>query len=183
MDGRNCGEVQIRRFGRQRMRQGQIENQQSRERRRQWSHHGWAGEGRTGGGGGAHFGQVLIATRIWVSVNARMSGEFVGPRESLVAAWKRARMRFLSCVGPNVAGLVLEAMEGLVAHGTFIWSCSRVLAFGLSFGRHHDVRRRANANSREFHSEIELLRYGVCFWRAGRQKVWGKEKKLLQNPE
>lgn len=72
-------------------------------------------------------------------MDSGMSGELVGPREPLVASWKRARMRFLPRVGSDVAGLVLEPMEGLVAHWTFVWSSSGVLAFGLRFGGHHGV--------------------------------------------
>jgi len=68
-------------------------------------------------------------------MDARMPRQFVAARKSFLAARKGARMRFLSCVRANVSCLVLEPVEGLIAHGAFVGS-GKFLFAGAN-ARHH----------------------------------------------
>lgn len=73
----------------------------------------------------------------------RVPGQLVGSREALRAAGKLADVRLLARVRPDVTGLVLETVEGLVAEralvrarqvGTFL---SSMLLAAANHGRHH----------------------------------------------
>jgi hypothetical protein len=69
-----------------------------------------------------------------------MPGQLVGSREALGAAGELAGVRLLARVRPDVSGLVLETVEGLVAQWALVGS-GQVLAVltGLTadHGRHH----------------------------------------------
>lgn len=58
---------------------------------------------------------LVSATRVGVVVNARVSGQFVGPAESFRTAGKLTGMRFLASVRSDVARLMLEPVKRLVA--------------------------------------------------------------------
>lgn len=75
--------------------------------------------GGSGGGGGG--GVLLVAApRVGVVVDARVARQFVGAAEALCAARELAGVRLLARVGADVTGLVLEAVESLVAKGTLV---------------------------------------------------------------
>lgn len=57
---------------------------------------------------------------VCISMNARVPSELVRPRETLVAAGESAGVGFLAGVGSDVAGLMLEAVECLITHRTFV---------------------------------------------------------------
>lgn len=66
-----------------------------------------------------------------------MSGQLVGTREALVAAGVGADMGLFSGVSTDMTGLVLQPMEGLLAHGAFVRPRDRIFPFRLGFGRYH----------------------------------------------
>jgi len=76
--------------------------------------------GRGGGGSSGGMLSLVTATRIWIIVDSRVASKLVGSAELLCAAGKLAGVRLLAGVGANVPRLVFEAVEGLVAHGTFV---------------------------------------------------------------
>lgn len=51
---------------------------------------------------------------------SRVACELVGAREAFCATGKGTDMRLFARVGPDVTGLVLETMEGLVAERTLV---------------------------------------------------------------
>lgn len=69
-----------------------------------------------------------------------MASQLVGPAESFRATGELASMRLLSSVGTNVASLVLETMEGLIAERTFVRTrqirTMFVLVLHCAHGRH-----------------------------------------------
>lgn len=70
----------------------------------------------------------LVATaRVRVVVNAGVSSQLVGARETLRAAWELAGMWFLTRVSADVASLMLETVEGLVTQRALVGS-GQVLA-------------------------------------------------------
>lgn len=69
-----------------------------------------------------------------------MAGQLVGSAESFRAARELASMRFLSSVRTNMARLMLETVEGLVAKGTLVRTRQIrtvfVLVLHCAHGRH-----------------------------------------------
>lgn len=66
-------------------------------------------------------GLALVTTaRVGVVVDSRVAGELVGARELLGAAGELAGVGLLAGVGADVSGLVLEAVEGLVAERALV---------------------------------------------------------------
>jgi hypothetical protein len=63
---------------------------------------------------------LVAASRVGVVVDARMTSQLVGATEALCAARELAGVRLLASVSADVTGLVLEAVEGLVAQGTLV---------------------------------------------------------------
>lgn len=53
-------------------------------------------------------------------MDAHVAGQFVGPGEALLAGGKGALMGAFTGVGADVAGLVLETVEGFGAKVTFV---------------------------------------------------------------
>ncbi len=82
-------------------------------------HHGRGGFVRVSRQGGHLVGFVPPA-RVGVVVDPRVAGQFVGPTEAFGAAGEQAAMGLFAGVGPNVSGLVLQAMKGLFAQRTFV---------------------------------------------------------------
>ena len=73
------------------------------------------------GGCGSGCDMLLVAaTRVGVVVDARVTRQLVGSAEALGAARELAGVRLFARVRPDVAGLVLEAVEGLVAQRTLV---------------------------------------------------------------
>ena len=70
-----------------------------------------------GGGGGM---LLVAASRVGVVVDARVTSELVRTAEALCAARELAGVRLLASVSADVTGLVLEAVEGLVAQRTLV---------------------------------------------------------------
>jgi hypothetical protein len=72
---------------------------------------------------------------------ARVSGELVATAEPLGATWEGALVGLLARVCPDVAGLMLQPVEGLVADGALVGSGHFGLArLGVGFG-HRAVGR------------------------------------------
>lgn len=59
---------------------------------------------------------VCVLLEVWNKV----PGEFVGAREALCASGESAGVRLFARVRPDVTGLVLEAVEGLVAEWALV---------------------------------------------------------------
>jgi len=57
-------------------------------------------------GGSGDLMSLLIAARVGVIVNARVSGQLVGSAEALTAARELARMWLFSCMRSNVSCLM-----------------------------------------------------------------------------
>lgn len=75
---------------------------------------------------------LVTTARVGVVVDSRVPGELVGAGELLGAAGELACVRLLAGVGADMSGLVLEAVEGLVAEGALVRA--RQLGGGGSFG-------------------------------------------------
>ncbi len=75
---------------------------------------------------------LVTTTRVGVVVDPRVPGQLVGARELLGAARELAGMRLLAGVSADMSGLVLEAVEGLVAERALVRA--RQLGGGGSFG-------------------------------------------------
>lgn len=58
---------------------------------------------------------AIVTTGVWVGMDSRVSSQLIGSRKLLCTAWKGTRVRFLSSMGSNMASLVLQTMERLVA--------------------------------------------------------------------
>ena len=71
-------------------------------------------------GGGMSVLTSVASSGVWVAVYPGVPGELVRSAEALGAAGELADVRLLAGVGSDVSRLVLEAMEGLVAQGTFV---------------------------------------------------------------
>lgn len=73
-------------------------------------------------GSGSRGGDMLLvsASRVGVVVYPRVPGELVGPAEALRASGEGAGVRLLARVGANMASLVLEAVEGLLAQRALV---------------------------------------------------------------
>lgn len=112
---------------------------------------------------------------IGVVVYPRVAGQLVGARELLAAARELASMGLLSGVSPDVPGLVLEAMEGLVAERALVGPGELI---GRLLGR---LARRQRAvgpdvgNGSGSHLDVLLLSRGFgwfrCSSRGGRRGV------------
>lgn len=63
---------------------------------------------------------LVAPSRVGVVVDSRVTGQLVRTRELLAAARKLASVRLLASVGADVSGLVLEAVEGLVAQRALV---------------------------------------------------------------
>lgn len=94
----------------------------------------------SGGGGGGSSGMLLVASaRIGVVVYSRVTSEFIGSAEALCASGKLACVGLLARVSANMPGLVLEAVECLVAERTLVGARkvgTVVLVLGLHCMRH-----------------------------------------------
>jgi hypothetical protein len=64
---------------------------------------------------------LVAPARVGVVMYPGVTSQLVWARELLAAAGELAGVRLLSSVRSNMAGLVLQAMEGLVAERTFVW--------------------------------------------------------------
>jgi len=62
----------------------------------------------------------VVSSTVGIRVDTGMTSQFVRAAEALCTAGISAGVRLLSGVGPDVPGLVLEAMECLVAQVTLI---------------------------------------------------------------
>lgn len=71
---------------------------------------------------------LVASPGVGVVVNARVAGELIGARKLLAAARELAGVRLLARVGADVARLVLQAVEGLVAKGALVGSRQLVRA-------------------------------------------------------
>ena len=78
---------------------------------------GSGGSSSCSGGGGM---LLVTASRVGVVVDARVTGQLVGTAEALCAARELAGVRLLASVSADVTGLVLEAVESLVAQRTLV---------------------------------------------------------------
>lgn len=58
---------------------------------------------------------AVVTTGVWIGMDSRVSGQLIGSRELLGTAWKGTGMGFLSGMGTNMASLVLQTVERLVA--------------------------------------------------------------------
>lgn len=77
---------------------------------------------------------LLVASpRVGVVVYPGVPGELVGAAEAFRASGESAGVRLLSSVGPDVAGLVLETVEGLLTQRALV-RARKVLA-GVLLGR------------------------------------------------
>jgi hypothetical protein len=75
-------------------------------------------------------------------MDPRVPGQLVGSGEALGAALELAGVRLLAGMGSNVSGLVLEAVEGLVAERALvgtgeIWSLLAVVSLTTDHLGHH----------------------------------------------
>lgn len=73
-----------------------------------------------GGGCGSRDMLLVAAARVGVVVYSRVARKLVGTAEALGAAGELAGVRLLAGVRPDVARLVLEAVEGLVAERALV---------------------------------------------------------------
>ena len=65
---------------------------------------------------------AIAAPAVGVAVDAGMAGQLVGAGEAFAAAGELAGVGLLPRVGPDVSSLMLEAVEGLGAHGALVGS-------------------------------------------------------------
>jgi hypothetical protein len=66
-------------------------------------------------------GVLFIApTRVGIAVYPRVPGELVGSAEAFRAARESTGVGLLARVGPDMTGLVLEAVEGLLAQRALV---------------------------------------------------------------
>ena len=110
-----------------------------------------AGLDHPGGGSVGDGSSILLVApaRVGVVVDARVPGQLVGAAEAFGAAREGAGVGLLSGVGADVTGLVLEAVEGLLAQRALVgpWQVLARLVLGLlgvlEQGRHeaHGGRR------------------------------------------
>jgi hypothetical protein len=63
---------------------------------------------------------LVAPPRVGVVVDPGVSGKLIGARELFAAARELASMGLFSGVGSDVSGLMLETVEGLVAHGALV---------------------------------------------------------------
>jgi hypothetical protein len=63
---------------------------------------------------------TLASPRVWVVVYPRVSSQFVRARKSLCASRKGAGVRLLARMGSDVASLVLQTVESLVAERALV---------------------------------------------------------------
>ena len=63
---------------------------------------------------------AFASPRVWIVVYPGVSSEFVRARKSLCASRESAGVWLLSSVGSNVASLVLQTVEGLVAERALV---------------------------------------------------------------
>lgn len=101
------------------------------------------------GDGSGSGGLVLLVAppRVGVVVYPRMAGELVGAAEAFRASGEGTGMGLLSSVGPDVAGLVLKTMEGLLAEGTLVGARELVLAGGIVLGVLEERSHEAHGGS------------------------------------
>ena len=64
----------------------------------------------------------ISSLRVGIVVYPRVTSQLVGARELLAASGELTGVRLLAGVGSDVPGLVLETVEGLVAHGALVGS-------------------------------------------------------------
>lgn len=79
-----------------------------------------AGLGGSSGGSGSGSMLLVPSARVGVVVYPRVARQLVGATEALGAARELAGVRLLARVGADVSGLVLEAVEGLVAQRALV---------------------------------------------------------------
>ena len=63
---------------------------------------------------------LVPSSGVGVVVNSRVPSQLIRTGKLLAASWELAGMRLLSCVSANVPGLVLEAVECLVAERALV---------------------------------------------------------------
>ena len=73
-------------------------------------------------------------------MDSGVSGQLVGSREAFCASRELTGVWLLASVCSNVSGLMLKAVEGLIAEWTLVWSrqiLSLVLMLTSDHGGHH----------------------------------------------
>lgn len=58
----------------------------------------------------------------WIRVDSHVPCQLIRPREPLCASWKRALVRFLTCVRSDVSCSVLESSKCLATYWTLVWT-------------------------------------------------------------
>lgn len=121
--------------------------------RRLWSLHlgglhGDQGKQQLGAISQAGFAEVLVLAGVWVGVDPQVSGQLVRTRKALVTTGKQTQMGFLARVGPDMPGLVLEPVEGLVTHGTPVGPQGWILLLFWLQG-HHERRAKSGDEEKE----------------------------------
>ena len=117
-------------------------------------HHVSSSSGGGGGSGGSMLLLLVASSRVGVVVYPRVPGELVGPAESFGASGERACMGLLAGMGADVTGLVLEAVEGLLAQRTLVGAGQVLtglvvgLRSGLEKGSHQAHRGRRHGGVR-----------------------------------
>lgn len=105
-----------------------------------------------GGRGRGRLLGLMVSPGVGIVVDPRVSGQLVGPTEALGAAGKVTGVWLLARVGPDVSGLMLQPMEGLVAPRTLVGSreVGSMLASGVRLGA-TDVDWKAGGRDRRRH--------------------------------
>lgn len=124
------------------------------------------GLGGSGGGGGSSSMLLVAPTRVGVVVYSRVTSEFVGSAEALGASGELAGVGLLASVGTDVSGLMLEAVEGLVAERTLVRARkirTVVLVLGLHGMRHcGDSRGGGHDGWVRLNTGVDVRRWGIC---------------------
>lgn len=85
---------------------------------------------------------LVTPPRVWVVVDSGVTGELVGATEALRASLKSASVWLLAGMCSNVSGLMLKAVECLIAEWALVWSWQvwPLLAALLWHVWHHALR-------------------------------------------
>lgn len=98
---------------------------------------------------------LLVAARVGVIVNARVSGQLVGSAEALTTARELARMWLFSCMSANVSSLMFQTVEGSIAQGAFVRARKILPVVGVVVLGRYGRRQQADGGS---HVGVSLCR-------------------------
>lgn len=125
--------------------------------------HGHQGKQQLGAIGQAGFAEVLVLAGVRVGVDPQVSGQLVRTRKALVTARKQTQMGFFTRVGPDVSGLVLEPVEGLVTHGAPVGPQGWIFLLFWFQGHHEERAKSGDGGRKKVKPGVENLVNGSFF--------------------